>query len=660
MEINRALLSTDLKTFETALNAFHGQGNRTINDSIAAIELLNNDETLGSSEIARRARLILGHAGLTEPDSEKLVASASSWQPAVKLAIQLELSAEQRQRIYSAKPAPVPHKEHASASIGPNFKSGKMPLRGAIVSLVSLSATTAVKEEDFKSVLLLGSAEAHESNIRFLRSKDFSAIRISSFVELDSSLGGAICGIVVDGSWWTVVPADRHESCLRRLLSFSSFIWLKIDEASLNRKVAADFHKICKESRFRDPLWNEVGFPMSSKLGDQDIQRLEAAANHLTAADRIRFHPSEITEGEATVLLGAIQKQQAGKHGLTPIQIQRVDTSVVFGGQSLAKIVILKPNDVSSPFVAKIATHELLKDEMLRFNTFIEPWQSQLRPELYIHHGVAVIFFALIDGAEDQSKRAPTLEERMIALGDSERYEHVNNPPKFEDLQRAVTKAVEKLVVLNRKPCPATGVQSFCWIKVQPLTELKKNKVEFVIHEGETSIDILALAESARQQIERLNSKAICHGDVHLRNVLLRLDREPLFIDFANSGPGHPAFDLVRFEAALLYAHFRMVESEDRMAECFHGIFSTNSSLEDLKKVHAKFLTAKTSCIAIHASIETRRAALEVLRAYGGCEKDYFSMKMIVACQSLNLQGFQEGAVRAGIRAISRILNRLG
>jgi Phosphotransferase enzyme family len=659
MEIDQALLSPDLRTFEAALAAFHGQGSRTIDDSIAAIDLLNKDESLGSLEIARRARLVLGQASLPEPDSEKLVAAASRWQPAVKLAIQRELTAQQRQRIYSPKSTLVPAEQSATAGVRPHLESGRLLLRGEVARLVSVPATTTQKEEDFKSVLLLGSAEAHESNIRFLATKDFSPIRVSSLTELDSFLGGAICGIVVDGSWWTVVPADQHESGLRRLLSFSNFIWLKIDEASLKKDVAAAFQTLCKECRFRDPLWNEVGFPMPSKLGAQDIQHLNAAASHLTAADRIRFHSSEITEGEATVLLGAIQKQQAGKYGLKPIQIQRVDTSVIPGGQSLAKIVIVKPQDISSPFVAKIATQDLLKDEMLRFNTFIEPWQGQLRPELYIHHGVAVIFFALIDGAEDQSKRAPTLEDRVIALGNKERNEHANNPAKIEDLQHAVTKAVEKLAALNRKAYFANGVQSLCWVQVQPLVQLKKNNIEFAIHEGKTLIDILEVAESARQQVEKLNSKATCHGDVHLRNVLVRLDREPLFIDFANSGPGHPAFDLVRLEAALLYAHFRMAESEDKMVECFHAMFTTDSSLEDLKRAHPKLLASKTSCLATHASIETRRAALEVLRAYGGNEKDYFSMKMIVACQSLTIQGFQEGAVRAGIRAISRILSKL-
>jgi len=40
MELNPALLSPDLRTFETALTEFHGQASRTIDDSIAAIDLL--------------------------------------------------------------------------------------------------------------------------------------------------------------------------------------------------------------------------------------------------------------------------------------------------------------------------------------------------------------------------------------------------------------------------------------------------------------------------------------------------------------------------------------------------------------------------------------------------------------------------------------------
>ena len=109
----------------------------------------------------------------------------------------------------------------------------------------------------------------------------------------------------------------------------------------------------------------------------------------------------------------------------------------------------------------------------------------------------------------------------------------------------------------------------------------------------------------------------------------------------------------------MLYAYFRMAESEEKMVDCFHSLFTTDLKLEDLKKLHPTLLASKTSCLAVHASIETRRAALAVLKSFGGGEKDYFSLKLIVACQTLTMPEFQEGATRAGIRAISKILSKL-
>lgn len=655
MEISPDLFSPDQKAFEAALVTFHSQLDRKFSDSIAAINTLATKGTLGASEIARRARLLIGQASLSEPEADELIKAAAQWQGGIKLAIQTVLSPAQRQRIYASKD------EQLSQPVTGTVVASAKP---AVATVLDLGASSVDEpdnkaEDDFRTVLLLGSAEAHESNISFLKAKDFTPSRVDSLTSLDSSLGGAICGIVIDGTWWTQIPDSEHENCLRRLLSFSNFIWLKIDDTSLRREVVAGFDALCRSSRFRDPAINEVGFPSLSKLGEVDIQRLSTAAMHLAAAGRIRFHPSEINEAEATVLLGAIHKRVSIKPGLTPVQIERVDTTVVHGGMSLAKIVILKPNDAGAPFVAKISSQEYLRDEMLRFHTYIEAWQGQLRPELYLHHDVAVIFFALIDAADAKTRPAPTLEDRVISLWNNERSGLVKDAAKLEDLQEAISKAIEKLVGLNSQPFPKHSVKNVCWVKFEPMIELKKNNVEFSLKDEGKPINIIGVLEGALTQVEKLNGRAICHGDVHLRNILVRLDREPLFIDFANSGPGHPAFDLVRLEAALLYAHVRMAEGEDEMVECFHSLFSKDWNFEELKRSHPALLSSKPSCLAVHASIETRKAALKVLKIYGGTEKDYFCLKLIVACQSLTIRGFQEGAARAGIRAICRILKTI-
>lgn len=113
--------------------------------------------------------------------------------------------------------------------------------------------------------------------------------------------------------------------------------------------------------------------------------------------------------------------------------------------------MLLKPNDNSAPFVAKIDDHKLLNDEMLRFRTFIEPWQGQLKPELYIHHGVAVIFFTMIDGAGDQNKPAPTLHKRVTSLSTRERNVNAKNCAAIEDILHTISRAIDRLA------CPPHG-----------------------------------------------------------------------------------------------------------------------------------------------------------------------------------------------------------
>jgi hypothetical protein len=655
MVIAPSFLSADLKIFEAALAAFLSQRDITIDEVIAAIDLLNQDQLLGSTEIARRARLVFGKSVLAGQDTSKFVAAASRWKPAIRHSIQSVLSPELRQQIYSSKstgsdgkPSSVDSKSSATT----NVTQATAEVRAATGD----EEIRAGEEEDFRSVLLLGSADAHEANLRFLATSNFSPIRISSQSELNSSLGNGICGIIVDGSWWTVVPPELHEECLRHLLSFSNFVWLKIDHASLKGEVIEKFAALCRDCRFQEPMMTEVGFPMPSRLNQIDIQRLDGAAKHLSSVDRIRFHPSEITEHEAIVLLGAIQKQLVPTDAFTPVEIERVDTSVVAGGQSSAKILLLKPNDNSAPFVAKIDEPSRLNEEMLRFKTFIEPWQKKLKPQLYIHNGVAGIFFALVDDDADQDKRAPTLRDRIDSLNYSERVSNPNGNATLENLQHAVTRAVELLSALNRKKCPSTPIKNSCWVTIEPILALKKNGVNFLIAGANAPIDVLAVFGKAKAQVDKLNGKALCHGDMHSRNILVRLDREPFFIDFAYSGPGHPAFDLVRLEASLLYTHFRMTESEDEITECFHELFAKNLSIEELKKLHPSLLASKMSCLAVHASLRTKQAAIEVLKNYGGGELDYLSMKLVVACQSLVISGFQEGTVRAGIRAICRLL----
>ncbi|HUA65812.1 MAG TPA: hypothetical protein VME24_08195, partial [Alphaproteobacteria bacterium] len=174
MQIDPAILNHDAKSFEDALSVFQSQDGRTMDDSIAAIDSLDKSSELGTNEIARRVRLIVGRSLLPQSDGEKLVVAAARWQPAVKLSIQAALSPAQRQRIYELKSADKAH--NIAASLDRKSALDNQDAMHAPQATVSPDSAgkNNFKGEDFRSVLLLGSAEAHEANNRFLEANNFS------------------------------------------------------------------------------------------------------------------------------------------------------------------------------------------------------------------------------------------------------------------------------------------------------------------------------------------------------------------------------------------------------------------------------------------------------------------------------------------------------
>ena len=83
----------------------------------------------------------------------------------------------------------------------------------------------------------------------------------------------------------------------------------------------------------------------------------------------------------------------------------------------------------------------------------------------------------------------------------------------------------------------------------------------------------LDLRLDAARLVAEAATIATVHGDMNLRNVLVRDGREPFLIDYAYSGPGHPCFDLVRFESALMFQMFRMTDEDPACAtSCWPSI----------------------------------------------------------------------------------------
>ena len=248
------------------------------------------------------------------------------------------------------------------------------------------------------------------------------------------------------------------------------------------------------------------------------------------------------------MLLAAIAHCVHARHFSPSSRLERVPIGVIAGGRSNAKIFRVEPDDGGIPFIAKIDEIKRLRDEMERFCRFVRPWDDRLRPCLYFHAGIGVIVFALVDSPGSPGQPVPTLDDRLRVATFGELSGKGQSVPLETDLAMTIARAIEKLARLNSKTCEDNSLPSYQWLDIKGLEAMLTGGVAWTIPAGaDGSKNALAVRQKAMKIAQRLIHKALIHGDSHLRNVLVRDDREPYFIDYAYSGPGHPCFDLCPF-----------------------------------------------------------------------------------------------------------------
>ncbi len=157
----------------------------------------------------------------------------------------------------------------------------------------------------------------------------------------------------------------------------------------------------------------------------------------------------------------------------------------------------------------------------------------------------------------------------------------------------------------------------------------------------------------ALDRFRRMNAYSTVHGDVNLRNILLQGDRISYLIDYACSGPGHPAVDLARLELSLYLGPFQQSGSDE---EC--RALQTALSIErcDVAALSAQFpgmLKLRINRVYIDGCVKARDAALQMVRVFGGDERDYLVAKLLLAWYALALEGLNSGLARGVIEVIS-------
>jgi hypothetical protein len=378
----------------------------------------------------------------------------------------------------------------------------------------------------------------------------------------------------------------------------------------------------------------------------------------LSRSNSVRLCPAEIQEHHARVLVGAASKHVRGRDGDGLIRLTKVETSILPGGQSSAKIVRIIPDDGGPALVAKMDEIPRLEEEMRRFQRYASRWDDRLAPRLHFHAGTGLILFALVDSPDAPGRPAPTLQERIEAAVYGEHWREGYRGPAEADLCQLIDRAIAKLERLNRQPCTDGAVPSLAWIGLDTLEVTLRRGLRWSILDVDgKEVDAFAWRQRATRVAGSLARHATVHGDVHLRNILVRDDREPHFIDYAYCGPGHPCFDLVRLESALLFTCFRMTADELTIARMHHGLL-TGASETDIAGNFPALATSVVNRLAVYASVRCRQTVLRMVQAYNGDEDDYLALKYIMACQSLFLQQTQKGVVRPLLGALATLLAR--
>ena len=611
---------------------------------LGAITAVDESATLPERERGRRVETLLHSVPLSRGDCEVITTRLVDVKPASKNAAMSVLPPDLRPTIYRAKVA------HASPPITASRVS---PLASEPSLADPTLETSPIKNSPYRAVLLIGSEEEHGPNTSLLKQHGIIVLRQERLVE--EIVQSDLAGIVVAGSVLRTLGAPDQEKLLMRLFRLSSLLFLRIDAEALDRTVSARLHDLRRDACCGEA--DASGFCQGSgcRLSHADIAAIERVANLLDVAASTRFHPRQIGSTESFLVRVAATRHVRGHRLDHGIKLDQIQTSFFAQGRSRAKVVMVRPDDGGPGFVMKVDEAEQLRKEMRHYYKYISWWDGGASPELYFHGNAAAIIFSLVDSPDVPGSPAPTLDDQIEKAMNGELGNWGETVPREEDLAEAIQRSVLKLASLNQRQCTDKGY-GYKWI-ADTIKQLANKGIIWRIHDLQGNpLDLPNIASRAAAIVGQLQNAAFAHGDVHLKNILLRDNREPFLIDYEYSGPGHPCFDLVRLDAAVMFRCFRAVAPEPQLAAFVAAMSTADASYANLEQDYRDLLTSVGNRLAAKTSILVRRQCLDLLTKRGTGADAYYAMKVLVSVSALTMLEQQSAICRATLSALAPLL----
>ena len=516
--------------------------------------------------------------------------------------------------------------------------------------LTTTPAAEALDSDSCTTVIILSAAAQQDANLSLLRDSGFSPLVFDTVAKVAADLESNtdVCGCIIDRSFLVALSEEEQKQLISMLSSYSTFIWLRIDDTELKLQ-NDDAYDIVRRTRLQTGFvaahhvsMQPTGIVRASELGA--LRRASAILREYTHAV---FLPGELSDQERRLLVAAARDHGEQLRFDSTLRVEVIETRFVQGGQSQARVAIVRVNAGARAVVAKIDTKDAIRRELERFRLFIQPVDDQLQPFVCYHGSAAVMFFAFIPTEDDESIAAETLQARLHKFWCDEIFRQPTTT-EYDNLCKALTNTCAALARVNRQTASqnhqALGNPD---ISLKYVEKLENNGIAFGL-----PIELRSARSRAATRFQCLATSGVIHGDLHLGNVLLRGDRSAHLIDFAASGPGHPAVDLVRLELALFTACFIPVDAEDKYVELQRAISIDGCDMNTLADRFDLMRGPLLNRLSLHGCVEARRRALEVLTDFGGDTDDYLAVKSLVAWQTLLLENRQTSLSRAVIRAI--------
>ncbi len=630
---NPQLYALDAGSFDRALAQLRRGQPVAVESGVPVAQFaiqLKNTEGISRREYDRRLRLVV--LAVTASGQLKIEDVASSLRDAAPDALNV---------VRTLLPADAKHLAVQRRSDTESLATAEGSVAKVIANL-SVASPEVSSDSKHSAVILIGTTEEHVRNEAELRNAKLTPLRLPSLEQFWDVVSTGLCGFVVGASAWAKVPHTEQRETVKRLCEISTFLFSRICLDGLAAENAISFVDDAIAARCGPLDARRFCHGQDCDLTLADIQVLKATAHLLAESGKSNFFPLGLSESDTALLrLIAADRQQRDE----PLSIRKLGTREMPGGRSNARVFLLSDGN-TQPFVAKVDKLEELVTELTRYSQYIANWESITTPALHSHQTSAAISYRLQAAADGNNQPAPTLEdslERLIAEEWTADFE--STKVKAQDLFVATSRAIDRLVALNSKPSGHPQAKDEFWLD-WPMQNLATNGINTEIVTADwNTFDLSTVVSKAMSYLRPNLVRAIVHGDVHGRNIVLR-DRVPAFIDFRWSGPGHPLVDLVRLDAAVRTIAMRMLLPKQSMTATFEQIMVEGFSAEQILSGRPELAASPLTTLAVQVAVKCREASMEVAAAHSLKLEDYLAMTCVVSAHMLTVHNLGSGIER--------------